>query len=327
VLVGWPVVGWPFVGVPVEGGAAVVPFSMTVATISTSPFRGTVVVAGKIVITVPPGASSGILSHAENVDMSPKPAASASATRAARLRREACVNIGDANNNTLMGLRGQRGQHGYAMAALLVALGVMLVLMTAALPAWRFQARREKEAELVFRGEQIARGIYLYQRKNGPGAFPPNLDVLLQGRFIRKKYKDPMTKDGEFQMLLAGVNPQAQGRGNQPGPQPQITGINQPGIIGVQSKSKEASIRVYQGRTRYNEWQFNSQNLAARMGGPGRGGRGIGPDGRPIPGGVGGRRGMPGGGRGTPGMPGMPAPGTPRPGGRGPGAVVRPPGG
>ena len=56
-----------------------------------------------------------------------------------------------------MGLRGQYGDRGYAMAALLVALAVMLVLMSAALPAWRFQAKREKELELVFRGEQYTR--------------------------------------------------------------------------------------------------------------------------------------------------------------------------
>jgi hypothetical protein len=212
------------------------------------------------------------------------------------------------------------------MAALLVMLGVMLVLMSAALPAWRFQARREKEAELIFRGEQIARSVYLYQRKNGPGAFPPSLDVLVQGRYLRKKYKDPMTKDGEFQLLLAGMAPQGRGRGNQPQQQqPQVTGINQPGIIGVQSKSKEASIRTYMGRTRYNEWQFNSANVAARMGGPGRG-RGIGPDGQPFPGapGIRGPRGR-GNDRRTPGMPTMPGPGRgfPGPGGRGP---VRNPG-
>ena len=228
-----------------------------------------------------------------------------------------------------MGLRGQRGERGYAMAALLVMLGVMLVLMSAALPAWRFQARREKEAELVFRGEQIARSIYLYQRKNGPGAFPPSLDVLVQGRFLRKKYKDPMTKDGEFQVLLAGMAPQAPGRGNQPPqPQPQVTGVNQPGIIGVQSKSKETSIRTYMGRTRYNEWQFNAANMAARMGGPGRGRGGIGPDGQPFPGapGIGGRRGMPGGGRSAPGMPTQPGRGFPGPGGRGQGTIIRNPG-
>ena len=213
------------------------------------------------------------------------------------------------------------------MAALLVALAVMLVLMSAALPAWRFQARREKEAELIFRGEQIARSIYLYQRKNGPGAFPPSLDVLVQGRYLRKKYKDPMTKDGEFQTLLAGMAPQNPGgRGNQPPQQqPQVTGVNQPGIIGVASKSKETSIRTYMGRTRYNEWQFNAANTAARMGGPGRGRGMIGPDGQPVPG-IGGRRGMPGGGRSGPGMPTQPGRGFPGPGGRGQGPIIRNPG-
>src|SRR5215207_3483207 len=102
---------------------------MTVATISTSPLMGTVVDAGKIVMTLPPGASSGILSHAENADMNPRPAAKTSAARAKRLSGKACVTIGGVKNNTLMGLRGQRGDRGYAMAALLVMLGVMLVLM------------------------------------------------------------------------------------------------------------------------------------------------------------------------------------------------------
>ena len=119
------------------------------------------------------------------------------------------------------------------ITVILAMLGVMLVLMSAALPAWRFQARREKEIELIFRGEQIARSIYLYQRKNGPGAFPPSLDVLVQGRYLRKKYKDPMTKDGEFQLLLAGMAPQGAGRGNQPQQrQPQVTGIHPRGLDG-----------------------------------------------------------------------------------------------
>ena len=42
-----------------------------------------------------------------------------------------------------------RGQGGYAMAALLVALAVMAVLMSVALPVWRHEAQREKEAELA----------------------------------------------------------------------------------------------------------------------------------------------------------------------------------
>ena len=100
-----------------------------------------------------------------------------------------------------MCLGGQGNQRGYAMAALLVSLGVMTVLMSVAMPVWRHQAQREKEAELIFRGEQYARAINLYQRKMGPGNFPPSIDVLVQQRFLRKKYKDPMTEDGEFEII------------------------------------------------------------------------------------------------------------------------------
>lgn len=97
-------------------------------------------------------------------------------------------------------------QDGYAMAALLVAMSVMAVFMTVALPVWNTQAQREKEAELVFRGEQYARAVMLYQRKFA-NALPPSLDVLLNDRYLRKKYKDPIT-GGDFQ-LLSGASAQA----------------------------------------------------------------------------------------------------------------------
>ena len=54
---------------------------------------------------------------------------------------------------------------GYAMAMLLVAIGVMAILWTAAMPVWSQIAKREREAELIFRGGQYARAIELYQRK------------------------------------------------------------------------------------------------------------------------------------------------------------------
>ena len=92
------------------------------------------------------------------------------------------------------------------MAALLVAMSVMAVFMTVALPVWNTQAQREKEAELVFRGEQYARAVMLYQRKVA-NALPPSIDVLLNERYLRKKYKDPIT-GGDFQ-LLSGASAQA----------------------------------------------------------------------------------------------------------------------
>src|SRR5687767_12468271 len=98
-------------------------------------------------------------------------------------------------------------QDGYAMAALLVAMSVMAVFMTVALPVWNTQAQREKEAELVFRGEQYARAVMLYQRKFA-NSLPPSLDVLLNDRYLRKKYKDPIT--GKDFQLLSGASVQAQ---------------------------------------------------------------------------------------------------------------------
>src|ERR1044071_5013782 len=101
---------------------------------------------------------------------------------------------------------------GFAMAALLVGMTIMAVFMTMALPAWKTAMQREKEAELIFRGEQYARAIMLFQRKYA-NTFPPNVDILLNEHFLRRKYKDPMPADGEFQVISA-----TQQNSSQPGP-------------------------------------------------------------------------------------------------------------
>jgi type II secretory pathway pseudopilin PulG len=256
--------------------------------------------------------------------------------------------------------RCDKGQRGYAMAALLVSVGVLLVLMSVAMPVWRTQAKREKEAELIFRGEQYARAINLYTRKMGPGNFPPSIDLLVQQRFLRKKFKDPMTPDGEFELITAasaagqsgpggrGAQPPQQGqvgpsmglsappsqgmgggpgasRGAAPGPRPSSPfggtqgspfgqTSNGGGIMGVRSKSKETSFRVYNGGTHYNEWQFMFASVSGRPGGgAGRpGGPGITPGASPF--------GTQPGGRGTgPGGRGPGGRGTDMPRGFGPG--------
>jgi type II secretory pathway pseudopilin PulG len=253
-----------------------------------------------------------------------------------------------------MDLEGQEGQRGYAMAALLVGLAVMMVLMSVAMPVWRHQAQREKEAELIFRGEQYARAVNHYQRKMGPGNFPPTVDILVQQRFLRKKYKDPMTEDGEFEVIPVGaatqpgMNPPPGTPGGptgRSGGPPSAAGVGQTrtptqvgsplsggqtarspfsggqaagGIMGVRSKSKETAIRIYKGGgTHYNEWNFIFANMSNRPGGPGGVGTPGGPGGR-GPGGRGGPTGRPGGPGDRTGPGGIGGPGTFGPGGRGP---------
>jgi type II secretory pathway pseudopilin PulG len=87
------------------------------------------------------------------------------------------------------------------MAALLVALSVMGIMMGVALPAWRTTVQREREAELVFRGEQYVQAISLFSRRTG--GFPTSLNALRDGRYIRKLYKDPIT-NGDFQPVYLG---------------------------------------------------------------------------------------------------------------------------
>jgi type II secretory pathway pseudopilin PulG len=207
------------------------------------------------------------------------------------------------------------------MAALLVTIAVMAVLMSAALPVWRHEAQREKESELVWRGLQYVRAIRLFQAKTG--GFPPSIDALVQGRYLRRKYKDPITND-DFLVLNAGRPvPDQAGQSARPGQPPQPGPTQQPtvmggGVIGVVSKSKAESIREYQGHTHYNEWTFMFVGAAPGRGTgplnpvpglPGRGGRGRAatPDGR-NPGGR-----NPGGGRNPFGRPR----GIGRPGGGG----------
>ena len=229
-----------------------------------------------------------------------------------------------------------RGERGFAMAALLVGMSVMAIVMSVVLPAWRTAAQREREAELIFRGEQYARAVELYQRKYA-GAFPPNFDVLLNEKFLRKKYQDPITR-GEFQILYVGQVAGAPGQvgqagrvsqqgpaGTQAGPttlQQQTQGARagqtspfapaagqrgvgqglQGAIMGVSSKATGQSLRLYNGRGNYNEWTFVATAASVQGGVGGQGGRAGargGQDGRQGGAGRGGQDGRDGGaGRG-----------------------------
>jgi type II secretory pathway pseudopilin PulG len=132
---------------------------------------------------------------------------------------------------------------GYAMAALLVAMALMAVMMSVAMPVWRQAAQREKEAELIWRGQQYDRAIQLFRRKAGaPGA--PSLDLLIQQKFLRKKYKDPITGD-DFELKPVSLI----GPGTQT---PVPGGRNTPGV-GMRSSSPFGSQTAGRGNQAGNQ--------------------------------------------------------------------------
>lgn len=196
-------------------------------------------------------------------------------------------------------------QAGYALVALMVTVTVMMVMMAAAVPSWRYVMKNDREEELIFRGGEIADAIGRYQKKNA-NALPPSLDVLVKGKFLRKAYKDPMTKDGKWRFLRQGetigatqVPGQAQGPLGVGATTTTTTMPARPGgmgmtgggatggavgaILGVASTSTEKSLRIFNGRTKYSEWLFvpGQPRIVGLQGGPTI----MGPTNRPSPGG------------------------------------------
>jgi type II secretory pathway pseudopilin PulG len=199
-------------------------------------------------------------------------------------------------------------QRGYMLLAVMLLITMMLLALTIVLPRVTQQIKREKEDELVHRGKEYAMAIKrYYHSKVSNGNYPTSLDQL-DGtnnlRFLRKRFKDPMTVDGEWKLIHLGeaeikftgptggvppggpigslqTTPMAGSPSFTPttspgAPGPGGTATNPPStggqlgalatttnptqgagfIIGVASKSKETSIKEFNGSNQYDEWLF-----------------------------------------------------------------------
>ncbi len=102
-------------------------------------------------------------------------------------------------------MRTHRPDAGFSLAALIFFATAASILIAVAVPAYQMQAKREMEAELIFRGEEYVRAIQKYQRKFTVS--PTSVDQLLSTnnlRFLRRAYKDPVTGK-DFRLIT--VNP------------------------------------------------------------------------------------------------------------------------
>lgn len=136
-------------------------------------------------------------------------------------------------------------QRGYILAMLLGAMAVMGILLAKAMPTVLAEVQRENEAELIFRGESIAKAMRTYRQKTGQ--YPTSLEAIMKvrPRILRRLYKDPMTPDGEWELVTA-VQPGASGdRTSLP-------------IAAIRSRSKQDAFRTYQGKTLYSDWIFSA---------------------------------------------------------------------
>jgi type II secretory pathway pseudopilin PulG len=141
----------------------------------------------------------------------------------------------------------RRGQRGFILALLLALITSMGILLTKAMPSVITEVQRDQEEELIFRGEAIRNAMRRYKARTG--TYPTNLEDLMKvrPRILRKLYKDPMTQDGEWEIITA-VQPGATGNT-----------IGLP-IAGIHSKSQKDSFKIYQGKTLYSDWGFSASD-------------------------------------------------------------------
>jgi hypothetical protein len=87
----------------------------------------------------------------------------------------------------------------------MLVVAALLISLTVVIPEFQAQDRREREEELIFRGNQYARAVYLFRSRIG--RYPANVKELLQTnniRFLRKQFRDPMTKSGQWRLIHVG---------------------------------------------------------------------------------------------------------------------------
>ena len=107
----------------------------------------------------------------------------------------------------------RKSEEGYILITLTLVVALLAIAALAVAPTLNFQIQRDREEEMIHRGVQYSRAIQKYFKKFG--RYPTSLNDLENTnnlRFLRKRYKDPITgKDfkllhySEIQMMNMGA--------------------------------------------------------------------------------------------------------------------------
>ncbi|HEV2991672.1 MAG TPA: type II secretion system protein [Candidatus Angelobacter sp.] len=125
-----------------------------------------------------------------------------------------------------------RNQRGITLLEMIVAITVLMILMSAAVPVARMSAKRQKETTLrrdlwemrsaIDRYKELADRNAFQQKVDSQG-YPPDLETLVKGvdvqgkkiRFLRKIPIDPMTGNTEWGMRSMQDDPTSDSWGGQ----------------------------------------------------------------------------------------------------------------
>lgn len=101
---------------------------------------------------------------------------------------------------------GKHRQRGSVFMGLLVTVAVVAVMLMQVGTLWSSVLQRERELELLARGNEIRRAIGLYYREGN--TFPKSLEDLVLDRrqptvkrYLRKTYDDPLTRSADWGVI------------------------------------------------------------------------------------------------------------------------------
>ncbi len=150
------------------------------------------------------------------------------------------------------------GERGFTYVGLLLAVALAGVGLATAGTLWTAAAVSEREAQLLFVGDQYRRALesYAAQTPAGGHRFPASLDELLDDRrwprthrHLRRHYADPFTGDRDWVLIRE--------------PQGRIIGLHSRAT--TQSKKRAGFPPQYESfasATRYSEWTFKVAELS-----------------------------------------------------------------
>lgn len=156
-------------------------------------------------------------------------------------------------------------QHGFTYLWLLFALALGGVALAALGEQELTRQRREREAELRFRGEAVAAALGRYAEHTPVGhlPLPQRLEELLDDRrfpkpqrHLRRLYADPFTGKPDWELVLGPATVAVEGKGAAGRP---VTGN---GIVGVRSRSSQHLLATADGHVTAHDWIFHATATA-----------------------------------------------------------------
>lgn len=99
-------------------------------------------------------------------------------------------------------MSGKKHEGGYLLIGVMLYMIFLGLTMSGYASVWSTTARIENEEQLKFCLKEMRRGIEKYKIKNGNN--PGTLQELVNGKYIRKIYIDPFTKEKNWKIIEEG---------------------------------------------------------------------------------------------------------------------------